>query len=145
MAKINKSNKNLQIRNSTAEYLTFAYQSQGDGVEVRVQDGTIGLSQKNMATIFDTSSDNIGLHLKNIYSEKELSEQSTIEDFSVVQIEGNRKVRRIVKHYNLDAVISVGYRVNSKRATAFRQWATSILRNFTLHENMNNQNLQENE
>ena len=131
MKKLNNDNK-LQIRNSTAEFLIFAYQSKGDGVEVRVQDGTIWLSQKNMAAIFDTSSDNIGLHLKNIYSEKELSEKSTTEDFSVVQIEGSREVRRMVKHYNLDAAISVGYRVNSKRATAFRRWATSILRNYTL-------------
>jgi hypothetical protein len=91
MKKSNNDNK-LQIRNSTAEFLIFAYQSKGDGVEVRVQDGTIWLSQKNMATIFDTSSDNIGLHLKNIYSEKELSEKSTTEDFSVVQIEGSREV-----------------------------------------------------
>lgn len=91
MKKSNNDNK-LQIRNSTAEFLIFAYQSKGDGVEVRVQDGTIWLSQKNMAAIFDTSSDNIGLHLKNIYSEKELSEKSTTEDFSVVQIERSREV-----------------------------------------------------
>jgi hypothetical protein len=115
MKKSNNDNK-LQIRNSTAEFLIFAYQSKGDGVEVHVQDGTIWLSQKNMAAIFDTSSDNIGLHLKNIYSEKELFEKSTTEDFSVVQIEGTREVCRMVKHYNLDAAISIGYRVNSKRA-----------------------------
>ena len=128
---MNKSNK-LQIRNSTAEFLTFAYQSQGDGVEVRVQNGTIWLSQKNIGLLFDTSSDNVGLHLKNIYTEGELNEISTAEDFSVVQQEGNREVCRIVKHYNLDTIIAVGYRVNSKRATAFRQWATSVLRDFAL-------------
>ncbi|MDR0613107.1 MAG: virulence RhuM family protein [Dysgonamonadaceae bacterium] len=125
-------NKKLQIRNSTAEFLTFAYQSKGNGVEVRVQDGTIWLSQKNIGLLFDTSADNIGLHLKNVYTEGELDETSTAEDFSVVQQEGSREVCRTVKHYNLDAIIAVGYRVNSKRATAFRQWATSVLRDFTL-------------
>ncbi|MDR1226833.1 MAG: virulence RhuM family protein [Prevotellaceae bacterium] len=124
--------RKLQIRNSTAEFLTFAYQSKGDGVEVRVQDGTIWLSQKNIGLLFDTSTDNIGLHLKNIYAEGELDEGSTTEGFSVVKQEGNREVCRTIKHYNLDLIIAVGYRVNSKRATAFRQWATAILRDFTL-------------
>ncbi len=123
-----KQNNKLQVRNSTTEFLTFAYQSKGDGIEVRVQNGTIWLSQKAMGLLFETSSDNIGLHLKNIYAEGELNEISTAEDFSVVQQEGNREICRIVKHYNLDAIISVGYRVNSTRATAFRQWATSVLR-----------------
>ncbi len=104
---MSKSNKKLQIRNGTAEFLTFAYQSKGDGIEVRVQDGTIWLSQKNIGLLFDTSSDNIGLHLKNIYSETELSEEATTEDYSVVQKEGNREVCRTVKHYNLDAIIAV--------------------------------------
>ncbi|MDR0863319.1 MAG: virulence RhuM family protein [Candidatus Symbiothrix sp.] len=132
MNKQNKNTNKLQIRNSTAEFLTFAYQSKGDGVEVRVQDGTIWLSQKNMGLLFDTSIDNIGLHIKNIYAEGELIEISTAEDFSVVQQEGSREVCRTVKHYNLDAIIAVGYRVNSVRATAFRQWATGILRDFAL-------------
>jgi hypothetical protein len=127
-----KSKKSLQIRNGTAEFLIFSYQSGGDGVEVRVQDGTIWLSQKNIASLFDTSADNISLHLKNIYTENELDENSTTEDFSVVQTEGNREVKRNVKHYNLDAIIAVGYRVNSKRATAFRQWATGVLRDYAL-------------
>ena len=119
----------LQIRNSTAEFLTFAYQSQGDGVEVRVQNGTIWLSQKNMGLLFDTSTDNVGLHLKNIFKESELSEISVTEDFSVTASDGKNYQ---VKHYHLDAIIAVGYRVNSKRATAFRQWATAVLRDFTL-------------
>jgi len=131
MNKKDENNK-LQIRNSTAEFLTFAYQSKGDGIEVRVQNRTIWLSQKNMGLLFDTSTDNIGLHLKNIYVEGELNEFSTTEDFSVVRQEGSREVCRDVKHYNLDAIIAVGYRVNSKRATAFRQWATAVLRNFAL-------------
>jgi len=103
-----------------AEFLTFAYQSKGEGVEVRVQDDTIWLSQKNMGLLFDTSTDNIGLHLKNIYAEGKLNEFSTTEDFSVVQQEGNREVCRMVKRCNLDAVIAIGYRVNSKQATTFR-------------------------
>ena len=86
--------RKLQIRNSTAEFLTFAYQSKGDGVEVRVQDGTIWLSQKNIGLVFDTSTDNIGLHIKNIYAEGELDEVLTTEDFSVVQQEGSREVCR---------------------------------------------------
>lgn len=122
-------NKKLQIRNSTAEFLTFAYQSKGNGVEVRVQDGTIWLSQKLMSALFDCSTDNISLHLKNIFNDNELDENSVTEDFSVTASDGkNYKT----KHYNLDAIIAVGYRVNSKRATAFRQWATSVLRDFTL-------------
>jgi len=123
------ANKSLQIRNSTAEFLTFAYQSKGNGVEVRIQEGTIWLSQKNMGFLFDTSSDNIGLHLKNIFKDGELQENSTTEDFSAVAT--NNKTYSI-KHYNLDAIIAVGYRVNSKRATAFRQWATTILRDYAL-------------
>ena len=128
----NKERNKLRIRNTTAEFLIFTYQSKGEGVEVRVQDGTIWLSQKNIGLLFDTSTDNAGLHLKNIYAENELDERTTAEDFSVVQKEGSREVCRIVRHYNLDAIIAVGYRVNSKRATAFRQWATSVLRDFAL-------------
>ena len=127
-----KQNNNLQIRNSTAEFLIFTKQAGGNDVEVRIQDGTIWLSQKTMGLLFETSSDNIGVHLKNIYAEGELQEFSTTEDYSVVQQEGNREVRRTVKHYNLDMIIAVGYRVNSTRATTFRQWATSVLRDFAL-------------
>jgi hypothetical protein len=115
------------------EFLVFSHQTGGDGVEVRVQDGTVWLSQKNMGLLFDTSSDNIGLHLKNIYDDDELTETTTTEDFSVVRREGNRDVQRLIRHYNLDAIIAVGYRVNSKRATAFRQWAIRVLREYTLH------------
>jgi len=127
-----KTPNELRIRNSTAEFLTFSYQTGGDGVDVRVQDGTIWLTQRNMGQLFDTSSDNIGLHIKNIYAEGELSESATTEEFSVVQNEGGRSVNRAIAHYSLDAIIAVGYRVNSMRATAFRQWATGILRDYTL-------------
>ena len=124
-----KSTNDLRIRNSTAEFLTFAYQAGGDGVEVRVQGGTVWLSQKLMGQLFDTTADNIGLHLKNIFKDEELSADSVTEDFSVTAADG-KKYR--VKHYNLDAIIAVGYRVNSKKATYFRQWATGILRDYTL-------------
>ena len=129
MSKDAKENKNLLIRNGTVEFLIFSYQTGGDGVEVRVQDGTIWLSQKNMGQLFDTSSDNVGLHLKNIFNDEELNKNSVTEDFSVTAADG-KNYR--VKHYNLDAIIAVGYRVNSKRATAFRQWATTVLRDFAL-------------
>lgn len=99
------------------------------------------MTQKAMAELFDCSTDNISLHLKNIYREEELDEESTTEFFSVVQKEGNRNVSRNVKCYNLDAIIAVGYRVNSKKATRFRQWATKtlkeyIIKGFVLNDDM---------
>ncbi|GAB4359193.1 MAG: RhuM family protein [Methylohalobius crimeensis] len=97
-------------------------------VQVRLEGETLWATQSQIADLFGTSTDNIGLHLKNIYSEGELAESATTEEFSVVRQEGNRQVRRRLKHYNLDAVISVGYRVSSRRATRFRQWATRVLR-----------------
>lgn len=124
--------KRLRMRNSTAEFLTFAYQTGGDGVEVRVQDGTIWLSQKGMGLLFDTTPENILLHLRHIYAEDELDEAATAKEYLVVRTEGARTVRRTIKHYDLDAIIAVGYRVSSKRATAFRQWATGVLRDFAL-------------
>jgi hypothetical protein len=121
--------KKPQIRSGAAEFLIFSFQTQEDGVEVRLQNDTIWLSQKLMAKLFDCSSDNIGLHLKNIFSESELNEKAVTEDFSATASDGKTYN---IKHYNLDAVIAVGYRVNSKRATAFRQWATSVLRDYAL-------------
>lgn len=110
------------------------YKSADNKVEVSVQmdKETVWLSQKIMAELFDKDSDTIGLHLKNIYSEGELEEKSTTEYFSVVQKEGSRSVKRKVKFYNLDAIISVGYRVNSKRGTQFRQWATNRLKEYLI-------------
>ncbi|MFV8834340.1 RhuM family protein [Aquisalimonas sp.] len=97
-------------------------------VEVRLEGETLWATQSQMGELFDTSTDNIGLHLKNIYADGELSESTTTEEFSVVRREGQRQVRRRLKHYDLDAVIAVGYRVSSLRATRFRQWATRVLR-----------------
>jgi len=124
--------KTLQIRNSTAEFLIFTKQAGENGIEVRVQDGTIWLSQKLMAALFDCTTENITIHLKGIFADGELDENSTNKDFLVVQTEGNRNIKRPIQHYNLDAIIAVGYRINTKRATAFRQWATTVLRDYTL-------------
>ena len=98
-------------------------------VDVRLEQDTVWLTQRQMSELFATSTDNVGLHLKNIFSESELEESATTEDFSVVQSEGGRQVRRQIKYYNLDAIISVGYRVKSAQGTRFRQWATRVLRN----------------
>ena len=124
-----KEPKKHQIRNSTAEFLIFSNQAQADSIEVRFQNGTIWLTQRLMAELFDCSADNISLHLKNIFKEGELNENSVAEDFSATAADGKSYQTR---HYNLDAIIAVGYRVNSKRATAFRQWATSVLREFAI-------------
>lgn len=99
-------------------------------LKISVNEETIWLNQVQISELFETSTDNISLHLKNIYKEKELDENSTTEDFSVVRQEGGRSVKRNIKHYNLDAIISVGYRVSSLKATKFRQWATSVLKNY---------------
>ena len=99
-------------------------------LRVSLDNETVWLNQTQMAELFDTSTDNISLHLKNIYTEHELDENSTTEVFSVVRQEGKRQVQRSLKHYNLDAIISVGYRISSKRATQFRQWATQTLKQF---------------
>ena len=101
-------------------------------IDVILKAETIWLTQKNMAELFDCSKDNIGLHLKNIFLDKELDKNATTEIFSVVQKEGNRNIKRNVEFYNLDAIIAVGYRVNSKKATQFRIWATNVLKDYII-------------
>jgi len=114
-------------------------------LDVRLVRETLWLSQKQMADLFDKDSDTIGLHIRNIYKESELGKAATTEDFSVVQYEGSRRIRRRVKFYNLDMIISVGYRVNSKRGTQFRIWATGVLREHLKRGlTINRQRLQEN-
>ena len=115
---------------------------------VQVQQESIWLSQSQLAELFKTSTDNISLHLKNIYQSGELDENATTEDYSVVRQEGKRQVKRKLKHYNLDAIISVGYRVNSTQATRFRQWATKtlkqhLLKGYTLNQERLAQNATE--
>ena len=123
--------KDLIIRSSSAEFLIFERQTHDRGVQVRFENGDLWLTQKAMSELYNCSPDNIGLHLKNIYNDFEIDKDSTTEDFSVVQKEGTREVTRTLKYYNLDAVIAVGYRVNSDRAIQFRRWATNILKEFS--------------
>ncbi len=128
----NSNNNKLTIRNSTAEFLIFTQQAGESGIEVRYEEGSIWLTQKLMAELLDVTTANVNTHIKNIYEEKELVQNLTIKEFLIVQKEGERQVSRSVDHYNLDVIISVGYRVNSKRATQFRQWATQVLKEFAI-------------
>jgi len=120
------------IRNSTAEFLIFTGQAGEQSIEARYEDETIWLSQKLMAALFEVDVRTVSEHLKNIFEQGELPSEATIRKFRIVQTEGQREVRRNVDFYNLDAIISVGYRVNSVRATQFRQWATGVLREFAI-------------
>ena len=121
-----------EIRNSTAEFLIFQIEGKEQGVEVFYNDKTVWCTQKAMGTLFDVNIPAISKHLKNIYEQGELTEERTVSKMEIVRMEGNRQVKRETVFYNLDAVISVGYRVNSIRATQFRQWATSVLREFAI-------------
>ncbi len=125
-------NRKLQIRNSTAEFLVFTTQAGEHGIEVRVEDETVWLTQKLIAELFQVAVPTINEHLDNIYKQKELTREATVRKSRIVQTEGNRQVGRSIDFYNLDAIISVGYRVNSLRATQFRQWATGILRDYAI-------------
>ncbi len=121
-----------RIRNSTAEFLIFTGQAGEQSIEARFEDETIWLSQKLMATLFDVDVRTINEHLTNIYTEQEVAKSATIRNFRIVQQEGTRSVTRDIEFHNLDAIISVGYRVNSVRATQFRQWATQVLRDYAI-------------
>lgn len=121
--------KKKEIRNSTAEFLTFVAEGKEQGVQVLYKDETVWATQKAMATLFDCSTDNISLHLKNIFKSCELQEDSVTEKNSATASDGKTYQ---TKFYNLDAIISVGYRVNSIRATQFRQWCTYVIRQFSL-------------
>jgi hypothetical protein len=124
--------KKIQIRNSTAEFLIFTAQAGEKGIEVRVEDQTVWLSQKLMAALFEVSIPTINEHLANLYKHGEITVGATLRKFRIVQTEGSREVGRDVDFYNLDAIIAVGFRVHSLRATQFRQWATGILRDFAI-------------
>lgn len=121
--------KNIAIRNSTAEFLIFMLEGKEDGIQVMYKDETIWATQKAMAQLFDCSTDNISLHLKNIFASGELVKDSVTEKNSVTAADGKNYQTMF---YNLDAIISVGYRVNSVRATQFRQWCTYVLRQFAI-------------
>lgn len=124
--------KKKEIRNSTAEFLTFVAEGKEQGVQVLYKDETVWATQKEMATLFDVGVPAINKHLNNIFEEGELKKEATISKMEIVQTEGNRTVNRSTTFYNLDAIISVGYRVNSIRATQFRQWCTYVIRQFSL-------------
>jgi hypothetical protein len=126
---MSKDKKKLQIRNSTAEFLIFTGQAGEKSIEARYEDETIWLTQKLMATLFEVTVPTINEHLKNIFAGGELDQDSAIRKFRITAADGKKYSTKL---YNLDAIISVGYRVNSVRATQFRQWATHVLREFAI-------------
>ena len=125
------SNKDLYIRSSSAEFLIFEQQKKEKGIEVIFEDGDLWLTQKVLWELYNTSKQDISYHIKNIYNDLELNQDSTVKEFLTVQKEGNREVKRKTTYYNLDAVISVGYRVSTDRAIQFRRWATNVLKEFS--------------
>ena len=122
--------KDLMIRSSSAEFLIFERQTHDKGIQVRFEDGDLWLTQKAIGELFNIDRTVVTKHIKNIYSELELNEDSTSANFALVQKEGNREITRNVLFYNLDMVISVGYKVNSDRAIQFRRWTTKILKEY---------------
>ena len=127
-----KTDKKLIIRNSTAEFLIFTSQAGEDGIEVRVEDENIWLTQKLIAKLFGVEINTINYHLKDIFQSKELNQKATIRKFRIVQNEGGRAVAREIEHYNLDGIIAIGFRVNSEKATNFRRWANQVLKDFAI-------------
>ena len=123
---------NLPMRNSTAEFLIFAKEAGADTISVRFQDEMLWLTLNGIAGLFDVDKSVISRHLSNIYADNELDETATVAKYATVQCEGARQVTRNLEYYNLEAIIAVGYRVNSKRATDFRRWATRVLRDFAI-------------
>ena len=129
-----KKKDEITIRSSAAEYLTYVA-SVGDqqgSIEMRYEDENIWLTQKMMATLYDVNVRTINEHIKKIYSDSELEEDSTIRNFRIVQIEGSRQVTRDTKHYNLQMIIAVGFKVNSERAVQFRKWVNQIAKDYTI-------------
>lgn len=122
------------IRSSAAEYLTFVAASGNSGasVEMRYEDENIWLTQKMMATLYDVSIPAINQHLKHIFADNELTQEATIKKYLIVQTEGNRQVRREVEHYNLQAIIAVGFKIENERAVQFRKWANQIIKDYTI-------------
>lgn len=127
-------NNQLPIAQDFTEGNILLYETDDDHITVSVYfyDETFWLTQKAMANLFDTTIANVNMHIQNIYSDLELYPEATIKDFLIVQNEGNRKVNRKIQHYNLDMIVALGYRINSKRATQFRQWATKTLKEYII-------------
>ncbi len=129
-----KKNHEISIRSSAAEYLTYIA-AIGDGehaLEIRYEDENIWLTQKMMATLYDVTIPTINEHLKTIFNDDELDEGSTVRKFRTVQKEGDRNVSRDINHYNLQAIIAVGFKVNNERAVQFRKWANQIVKDYTI-------------
>lgn len=122
--------KNHSLRSSAAEYLTYiaSIGEQTDSVEMRYEDENIWLTQKKMATLYGVDVRTINEHVKKIYQDAELEQETTIRKFRIVQEEGNREVNRDLKHYNLQMIIAVGFKVNNERAVQFRKWANGIVK-----------------
>ena len=129
-----KKKDEVTIRSSAAEYLTYVASvgEQQDSVEMRYEDENIWLTQKMMATLYDVDVRTINEHIKKIYLDSELEEDSTIRYFRIVQTEGSRQVTRDTKHYNLQMIIAVGFKVNNERAVQFRKWANNIVKDYTI-------------
>lgn len=129
-----KKKDEITIRSSAAEYLTYVASigDQQDSIEMRYEDENIWLTQKMMATLYDVNVRTINEHIKNIYSDSELEEDATIRNFRIVQIEGSRQITRDTKHYNLQMIIAVGFKVNSERAVQFRKWVNQIAKDYTI-------------
>ena len=129
-----KKNDEITIRSSAAEYLTYVASvgDQQDSIEMRYEDEDIWLTQKMMATLYDVDVRTINEHIKKIYSDSELEEDATIRNFRIVQTEGSRQVTRDTKHYNLQMIIAVGFKVNNERAVQFRKWANGIVKDYTI-------------
>ncbi|RHM10860.1 virulence RhuM family protein [Lachnospira eligens] len=129
-----KKKDEVTIRSSAAEYLTYVASvgEQQDSVEMRYEDENIWLTQKMMATLYDVDVRTINEHIKKIYLDSELEEDSTIRNFRIVQTEGSRQVTRDIKHYNLQMIIAVGFKVNNERAVQFRKWANNIVKDYTI-------------
>lgn len=131
-----KKNEVSMIRSSAAEYLTFVASAGNDekSIEMRYEDENIWLTQKMMAALYDVDVRTINDHIKKIYFDSELEEAATIRKFRIVQTEGTRQVNREVNHYNLQMIISVGFKVNNERAVQFRKWANQIVKDYTISE-----------
>ena len=129
-----KKNNEITIRSSAAEYLTYvaATGSNDESIEMRYEDENIWLTQKMMATLYDVSVSAINQHLKKIYEDSELEQEATIKKYLTVQKEGSREVSRNIDHYNLQAIIAVGFKVNNERAVQFRKWANAIVKDYTI-------------
>ena len=129
-----KKNDKITIRSSAAEYLTYVASvgDQQNSIEMRYEDENIWLTQKMMATLYDVSLPTINTHIKKIYADSELEESATIRNFLIVQTEDSRKITRNTKHYNLQMIIAVGFKVNNERASQFRKWANGIVKDYTI-------------